>query len=73
MSQVSRAAELKVVVGNVLAAAAIVIAVINNGTYKWAIGLPIVLAVVGVGLRIEAALTSRWSSDSARPGVDRAV
>jgi hypothetical protein len=43
--------------GGVLIAAAIVIALINNDTYKWAIATPIVLAVVGVGLRIEAAIS----------------
>jgi hypothetical protein len=43
-------------VGDYFAAAAIVIALVNNDTYQWAIGIPIVLAVVGVGLRIEAAI-----------------
>jgi hypothetical protein len=42
--------------GNVLLAAAIVIALVNNDAYQWAIGIPVVLAVVGVGLRIEAAI-----------------
>jgi hypothetical protein len=46
-------------VGDVLSAAAILIALINNDSYRFAIGLPIVLAVVGVGLRVEAALISR--------------
>lgn len=45
--------------GNVLIAAAAVVAIVNNHTYQWAICVPIVLAVVGVGLRIEAVLTSR--------------
>jgi hypothetical protein len=49
-------------VGTIFCAAAIVIAVVNNNTYTWAIGVPIVLAVVGVGLRIEAALSSRYES-----------
>jgi hypothetical protein len=43
-------------VGDVLTVAAIVIALVNNHTIQWAIGIPIVLAVVGVGLRIEAAI-----------------
>jgi hypothetical protein len=47
------------VVGDVLLGAAILVALINNDSIKWAIGVPIVLAVVGVGLRIEAALVSR--------------
>ena len=48
-------------VGDVLSAAAILIALVNNGTYKWAIGMPIVLAVVGVGLRVEAEILSSRS------------
>jgi hypothetical protein len=48
-------------VGTIFCAAAIVIALVNNDTYTWAIGVPIVLAVVGVGLRIEAVLNSRSS------------
>lgn len=44
------------VTGNVLCGAAILIAIISNDTYRWAIGVPIVLALVGVGLRIEAAM-----------------
>lgn len=46
-------------VGTVFCIAAIVIALVNNNTHTWAIGVPIVLAVVGVGLRIEAALSRR--------------
>ena len=42
--------------GGVLSVAAIVIALINNDSVQWAIGVPVVLAVVGVGLRIEAAI-----------------
>jgi hypothetical protein len=45
--------------GTVFCVAAIVVALVNNHTYQWAIGVPVVLAVVGVGLRIEAALISR--------------
>lgn len=45
--------------GDVLSVAAVVIAVLSNDSYRWAIGVPIVLAVIGVGLRIEAALVSR--------------
>jgi len=48
------------VLGTFLIIAAIVIGLINNDTYQWAIGIPVVLAVVGVGLRIEAAPTSRF-------------
>jgi hypothetical protein len=47
------------VIGTVFCAAAVLIALVNNHTYQWAIGVPIVLAVVGVGLRIEAVLVSR--------------
>lgn len=56
MSQAGRARSTRRVVGDYFAAAAIVIALVNNDTYQWAIGIPIVLAVVGVGLRIEAAI-----------------
>jgi hypothetical protein len=53
-------------VGDYLSGAAIVIALVNNDTFKWAIGLPIVLAIVGVGLRVEAAITtSRSASEDA--------
>jgi hypothetical protein len=45
--------------GDILSAAAIVMALVNNRTYQWAIGVPIALAVVGVGLRIEAVLVRR--------------
>jgi hypothetical protein len=55
----TRTAGMTRVVGTVFCTAAIVIALINNDTYTWAIGVPIVLAVVGVGLRIEAVLSSR--------------
>jgi len=49
-----------VVVGDLLSFAAILIVMLSNdSSYKWAIGVPIVLAVIGVGLRIEAALVSR--------------
>jgi hypothetical protein len=44
------------IAGSILIAAAIVIAVVNNDTYRWAIAVPLVLAIVGVGLRIEAAI-----------------
>lgn len=53
------------VVGTAFCVAAILIALINNHTYQWAIGVPLVLAVVGVGLRIEAMLTSRSQEDTA--------
>jgi hypothetical protein len=53
----SRAGSTTRVVGDVLTVAAIVIALVNNDTMQWAIGIPIVLAVVGVGLRIEAAVS----------------
>ena len=53
MSQTSGTEKL---VGGVLSVAAIVIALINNDSAQWAIGVPVVLAVVGVGLRIEAAI-----------------
>ena len=56
MSQASGAGSMTRVVGDVLSAAAVLIALVNNGTYQWAIGIPIVLAVVGVGLRVEAAI-----------------
>jgi hypothetical protein len=56
MNQSSPKARAKRVAGNLLCAAAILIALVNNDTYRWAIGVPIVLAVVGVGLRIEAAM-----------------
>lgn len=57
MSQASRAGSTTRVVGDILTVAAIVIALTNNHTIQWAIGIPIVLAVVGVGLRIEAAIS----------------
>lgn len=53
------------VVGTVCCIAAVVIAVINNDTYRWAIGVPVALAVIGVGLRIEVALASRSGHNSA--------
>ena len=60
VSQVSRPASTNVVVGDLLSFAAILIVMLSNdSSYKWAIGVPIVLAVIGVGLRIEAALVSR--------------
>ena len=45
------------VVGDVVIALAMVVALVNNDTVRWAVGMPIVLAVVGVGLRIEAAIS----------------
>ena len=52
------------VVGTVLIVAGIIIGVISNGSNQWGIGVPIALAVVGVGLRIEAViLTSRSGED----------
>lgn len=57
MSQAIRARSTTRVVGDVLTAVAIVIALVNNHTVQWAIGIPIVLAVVGVGLRIEASIS----------------
>jgi hypothetical protein len=57
VSQASGAGSTTRVVGDVLTVAAIVIALVNNHTIQWAIGIPIVLAVVGVGLRIEAAIS----------------
>jgi hypothetical protein len=59
VDQASRGKSTTWVAGSVLSTAAVVIALVNNDTYQWAIGVPVVLAVVGVGLRIEAALTSR--------------
>ena len=53
---VSQASGTGRLVGDVLSVAAIVIALINNDSVQWAIGVPVVLAVVGVGLRIEAAI-----------------
>jgi hypothetical protein len=44
-------------VGDILIVAAIVIAVISNGTAQWAIGVPVVLAIAGAGLLIEAAIS----------------
>ena len=58
MSKSSRAGTTTRVAGDVLTVAAIVIALVNNHTIQWAIGIPIVLAVVGVGLRIEAAIST---------------
>jgi hypothetical protein len=57
VSQASRAGSTTRVTGNVLTVAAILIALVNNHTIQWALGMPIVLAVVGVGLRIEAAIS----------------
>ena len=57
MSQASHAGSTTRVVGDIFTVAAIVIALTNNHTIQWAIGIPIVLAVVGVGLRIEAAIS----------------
>lgn len=57
MSQASRVGSKSSVVGDVLIAAAILVALVNNDTYQWAIGVPIVLAVLGAGLRIEAAVS----------------
>ena len=54
------------VLGTFLIIAAIVIGLINNDTYKWAIGIPVVLAVAGVGLRIEAALTADLANTRSR-------
>jgi len=53
--QASRARSSTRLVGDALSVAAVVIALVNNHTIQWAIGVPVVLAVVGVGLRIEAA------------------
>jgi hypothetical protein len=39
----------------VLSAAATLIALVNNGTYQW-IDMPIELAIMGLGLRVEAAI-----------------
>lgn len=47
------------ILGTVLCGAAILIALVNNHTAQWAIGVPVVLAVLGVGLRIEAVLIGR--------------
>ena len=66
MSQAIRARNTTRVVGDILTVAAIVIALVNNHTVQWAIGIPIVLAVVGVGLRIEAAIGG--SARTAPPG-----
>jgi hypothetical protein len=52
-----RAGSTTRVLGDVLIVAAIVIAVISNHTIQWALGVPLVLAVVGVGLRIETAIS----------------
>jgi hypothetical protein len=57
VSQASRQGSTTRVVGDVLIVAAILIALINNHTIQWAIGVPIVLAVVGIGLRVEAAIS----------------
>ena len=57
MSQARRAESTTRVVSDILIVAAILIALVNNHTIQWAIGMPIVLAVVGVGLRIEAAIS----------------
>jgi len=54
--QASRARSSRRLAGDALSVAAVVIALVNNHTIQWAIGVPVVLAVVGVGLRIEAAL-----------------
>ena len=55
------------VVGTVLIVAAIVIAVTSNHSNQWAVGIPIALAVVGVGLRVEAAILSSRSSEDRQP------
>jgi len=52
-------------VGLVCIVAAIVVALTNNDTYQWAVGVPIALAIVGAGLRIESAILA------SRSGVDR--
>jgi len=57
VSQASRPGSTTRFVGEILTIAAIVIALLNNHSIQWAIGIPIVLAVVGVGLRIEAAIS----------------
>ncbi|HSR85230.1 MAG TPA: hypothetical protein VLM11_13730 [Streptosporangiaceae bacterium] len=62
MSQAGRVGRRTRIVGDYLSGAAIVIALVNNDTLKWAIGLPIVLAIVGVGLRVEAAITTSRSA-----------
>ncbi len=59
MDQASRAKSVTRVLGSVLIVVAVLVALISNDTYQWAIGVPVVLAIVGVGLRIEAVLTSR--------------
>jgi hypothetical protein len=63
VKQASLAGSTTRVVANVLIVAAIVIAVISNHSVQWAVGIPIVLAIVGVGLRIEAVLTRRSAED----------
>jgi hypothetical protein len=55
----SRAKSATRFVDGFLSFAAIVIALVNNDTYQRAIGVPVVLAVVGVGLWIEAVLSTR--------------
>jgi hypothetical protein len=54
------------VVGDVLVVAAIVIALVNNDTIRWGIAIPVVLALVGVGLRIEAAISRSGKSATSR-------
>jgi hypothetical protein len=62
VSQASRAGSTTRVVGDVLVVVAVVIALVNNDTIRWGIGVPIVLAVVGAGLRIEAAISRSGST-----------
>jgi hypothetical protein len=59
VDRASTAHSMTRITGTVFCAAAILTALVNNHTSQWAIGVPIVLAVVGVGLRIEAVLVSR--------------
>lgn len=57
MSQASGAGSARRAVGDILIVAAVVIAVISNHTVQWAVGVPVVLAIAGVGLWIEAAIS----------------
>jgi hypothetical protein len=57
VSQASPTGTTMRAVGDVLTLAAIVIALVNNDSIQWAIGVPIVLAIAGVGLRIEAVIS----------------
>jgi hypothetical protein len=59
VTQDSRAWTTTRLAGDVLSVAAVLIALVNNHTIQWAIGTPIALALVGAGLRIEAAILTR--------------